>query len=267
MPQRDKGHSVPTVDVKLFISPREVTDDDVRGCSVVVIDVLRASTTIAAALMNGAREVIPVLTPAEGGKLAGPAGRGISLLCGEREGRKIDGFDLGNSPLEYTAEKVGGRIIIFSSTNGAPAILRARAADRVYVGSFANFGAVAKRLIEDRKPVAIICAGKEDQFAIEDFVCGGKFVNSLEARHKRGLQVTDAARAAALLHRHFDGGIPSLLKSSNHGKYLSSLGFDADLELCARMDTYPVVPMFVEGKIKGYKPDGSPLNESAANAA
>jgi 2-phosphosulfolactate phosphatase len=262
----DKGQGLPPVEVKLFITPREVTDDDVRGCSVVIIDVLRSSATIATALANGAREVIPVLTPAEGGKLAGRAGRGITLLCGEREGRKIDGFDLGNSPLEYTAEKVNGRILIFSSTNGAPAVLRARAADRVYIGGFNNFTAVAKRVIDDRKPVVIICAGKEDQFAIEDFVCGGKFVNMLEARHKRGLVVSDAARAAALLHRHFDGGIPSLLKSSSHGKYLISLGYDADLEHCARMDTHPIVPMFVEGKIKGYKPDGSPVSDSAASA-
>jgi len=258
---REQGST--TLDVKLFTSPREVTDDDLRGCSVVVVDVLRSSSTIVAGLAAGAREVIPVLTPAEGGKLAGRAERGISLLCGEREGKKIDGFDLGNSPLEYTPERVNGRILIFSSTNGSVAILRARVAEHVYVGGFNNFGAVIKRLIEDRNPVVVICAGKLEQFSIEDFVCGGKFINALETRTKRHLGLSDGARAAALLHRHFDGSIASLLKSSNHGRYLSSLGFDEDIDYCARVDVHPIVPTFVEGKIKGYKPDGSPLGESA----
>jgi 2-phosphosulfolactate phosphatase len=267
MKSETKASEQPPVDIKLFSTPREVTDDDLRGCSAVVVDVLRSSATIATALMAGAREVIPVLSPAEGGKLAGRAGRGISLLCGERDGKKIDGFDLGNSPLEYTGERVGGRILIFSSTNGAAAILRARAAEHVYVGGFNNFTAVVKRLVEDHSPIVIICAGKEEQFSIEDFVCGGKFVNALETRLKRGVTLSDGARAAALLHRHFDGSVSSLLKSSNHGKFLATLGFADDIDYCARVDTHPVVPMFVEGKVRGYKPDGSPLSDSANHAA
>ena len=249
--------------VMLFTTPREVTDDDLRGCSVIVVDVLRSSSTIITGLAAGAREVIPVLTPAEGGKLAGRAERGISLLCGEREGKKIDGFDMGNSPLEYTSERVNGRILIFSSTNGSPAIQRARVAEHVYVGGFNNFGAVVKRVVEDKLPVVVICAGKLEQFAIEDFVCGGKFVNALETRAKRGLELSDGARAAALLHRHFDGSIASLLKSSSHGRYLTSLGFDEDIEYCARVDTHQIVPTLIEGKIRGYRPDGNPISESA----
>jgi 2-phosphosulfolactate phosphatase len=217
-------------------------------------------------LMSGAREIIPVLTPAEAGELASRVGRGMSLLCGEREGRKIDGFDLGNSPYEYSPERVAGRILIFSSTNGPAAVLRARLADRVYVGAYNNFAAVLKRLHEDRKPVVVICAGKEGHFALEDFVCGGKFVVALETRFKRDVALNDGARAAALLHRHFDGSLISLLKSCEHGKYLMSLGAEEDIEYCARMDTHPVVPMLVEGKIRGFKTDGSPL-EPAISAA
>jgi len=254
-----------SLEIKLFVTPRTVTDDDLRGCSAVVIDVLRSSCSIACALSSGAREIIPVLTPAEAGQLASRMGKGTTLLCGEREGRKIDGFDLGNSPLEYTAERVAGRTLIFSSTNGTPALLRARAADHVYVGGFANVGAVVKRLVQDHKPIAIICAGKLEQFAIEDFVCGGKFVNLLENRMKRAVTLNDGARAAALLHRHFDGSIPTLLRSSGHGKFLTSLGFEEDIDYCARSDIHPVVPMLVEGKVRGYTPDGSPLIESPAS--
>jgi 2-phosphosulfolactate phosphatase len=267
MTPETQATETPPVPIRLFSTPREVTDDDLRGCSVVIVDVLRSSSTIATALMAGAREVIPVLTPAEGGKLAGRAGRGITLLCGERDGKKIDGFDLGNSPLEYTGERVYGRILIFTSTNGAAAILRARAAEHIYVGGFNNFSAVVKRLVEDRAPIVILCAGKEEQFSIEDFVCGGKFVNALETRLKRAVTLSDGARAAALLHRHFDGTISGLLKTSNHGKYLATLGFQDDIDYCARVDTHPVVPMFVEGKVRGYKPDGSPLGDPAIPAA
>jgi 2-phosphosulfolactate phosphatase len=255
-----------SLDVKLFATPREVAEEDLRGCAVVVIDVLRSSSSIVSGLMSGAREIIPVLTPAEAGELASRVGRGMSLLCGEREGRKIDGFDLGNSPYEYAPERVAGRILIFSSTNGPAAVLRARLADRVYVGGYNNFGAVLRRLHEDRRPVVVVCAGKEGHLAIEDFVCGGKFVVALETRFKRGVILNDGARAAALLHRHFDGSLTSLLKSCEHGKYLLSLGAEEDIEFCARMDTHPVVPMLIEGKIRGFKPDGSPL-ELATGAA
>lgn len=261
-----KSAANPPLNVKLYATPREVSDDDLRGCSVVVIDVLRSSSSIISGLMSGAREVIPVLTPAEAGELASRAGRGKSLLCGEREGRKIDGFDLGNSPYEYTAERVGGRILIFSSTNGPAATLRSKVADRVYVGAYNNFSAVLKRIADDRKPIVIVCAGKEGQFALEDFVCGGKFIVALETRLKRTVILNDGARAASLLHRHFDGTITSLLRSCNHGKYLLSLGAEEDIEYCARMDTHPVVPMLVEGKLRGFNPDGSPLEPSNSAA-
>ncbi|MFZ5434658.1 MAG: 2-phosphosulfolactate phosphatase [Calditrichota bacterium] len=264
----DKPHNAfEPISINLFISPRNVTDDDLRGCTVVVVDVLRSSSTIATALLNGAREIIPVLTPAEAGELASRSGRKQCLLCGEREGRKIDGFDLGNSPSEYINERISGRILIFSSTNGAGAVLRAKAADHVYVGGYNNFAAVAKRVAEDRKPVVILCAGKFEHFSIEDFVCGGKFINYLETRLKRDVILNDGARAAALLHRHFDGSINNLLRSSNHGKFLMSLGYEEDIDFCSRLDTHPVVPVFIEGKLRGYKPDGSPISEPLVNTA
>lgn len=261
-----KTTSEDPVEVRLYISPRAVTDDDLRGCSAIVIDVLRASATVAAALAIGARDIIPVQSPAEAGELASRSGRKQSLLCGEREGKRIDGFDLGNSPFEYTADKVAGRTLIYSSTNGSGAVLRARAAERVYMAGFINFNAVLRRVIDDGNPVVIVCSGMFDQFAIEDFVCGGKFVTALETRCKRTLQLNDGARAAAILHRHFDGSLTGLLKSSAHGRYLASLGFEEDIDFCSRLDTHPVVPMFIEGKLRGYKPDGSPLIEPAVSA-
>ncbi|MBU1984725.1 2-phosphosulfolactate phosphatase [bacterium] len=261
----DNAQTSSQFEIKLFISPRNITDDDLRGCTTIVVDVLRSSSTIATALLNGAREIIPVQTPAGAGELASHSGRKQCLLCGEREGRKIDGFDLGNSPLEYDAERVAGRTLIFSSTNGSNAVLRARAADHVFVGGYNNFTAVAKRVLAEGKSVVVLCSGKLEQFAIEDFVCGGRFVNYFETRMRRDVVLNDGARAAALLHRHFDGSIESLLRSCNHGKFLTSLGCDEDIQYCARLDTHPVIPVFVEGKLRGYHPDGTPIGESAVN--
>jgi 2-phosphosulfolactate phosphatase len=258
--------TVEPVSIRLFATPREATDDDLRGSSVVVIDILRSSATIATALTSGAREIIPVQSPAEAAELAAKAGRGLSLLCGEREGHKINGFELGNSPSEYTSDRVAGRILIFSSTNGTGAILRAKVAERIYVGGFNNFGAIARRLTEDGNSIVILCSGQDEQFSLEDFICGGKFVNSLKSRLRREIILNDAAQAAALLHAQFDGDILQLLQTCNHGRYLASLGFSDDLVRCAELDITDVVPMWAEGKVKGFTVDGSPYGESAANA-
>ena len=251
-----------TVEIKVFSSPRESTEDDLRGCAVIVIDVLRSSSTIITAIMNGAREIIPVLTPAEVGELASKSGRGGALMCGEREGKKIEGFDLGNSPLEYSPDKVSGRIIIFASTNGAPMIVRARNADRIYIGGFNNFSAVLGLILKENRNIAILCSGQNEKFSIEDFVCAGRFVDALEIKLGERAELNDGARAAAQLYQQYRGQIGELLRISSHGKYLSSLGFSSDLDYCAKVDTVPIVPMFVEGKIRGFKPDGKPLNET-----
>jgi 2-phosphosulfolactate phosphatase len=253
--------------ISLFATPREFTDDSLRGTTAVVIDVLRSSSTIASALMSGAREVIPVMSPAEAGELAQRAGRDATLLCGERDGKRIEGFDLGNSPIEYTPERVAGRTLIFASTNGSPVMVRARMSDRVLIGGFNNFSAVVSNVIAAGKPVAILCSGRNEQFAIEDFVCGGKFVAALQAQWKGETALNDGAKAASVLFEQLNGDISRVLRDSTHGRYLASIGFEPDLDYCAQVDSLPVVPTLLEGKIKGLRPDGTPLGEPATAAA
>ena len=253
--------------IHLYATPREFTEDSLRGMTTVVIDVLRSSATIATALMSGAREVIPVTSPAEAGELAQKAGRDSTLLCGERDGKKIEGFDLGNSPIEYTAERVGGRTLIFASTNGSPVMVRARISDRVLVGGFNNFSAVVSSVLAAGKPVAILCSGRQEQFAIEDFVCGGKFVSALREQMRGSVYLNDGAKAASVLYEHLNGDIPGVLRDSSHGKYLASIGFADDLDYCAQVDSLAVVPTLLEGKIRGLRPDGTPLGEPATAAA
>ena len=249
------------IEINVFGTPREITDDDLRGQSAVVIDVLRSSATITNALQNGAREVIPVVSPAEAGELASRTGRGVSLLGGERDGKKIEGFDLSNSPSEYTFDRVNGRIIVFASTNGAPTLVRARAAERVYLGGYNNYSALLQRLIDDARPVVFLCSGKLEHFSIEDFVCAGMYAAGLAQQLGKRAALSDSALAALSLYDRYSRDIVALHNECSHGRFLAQLGWSSDLEFCARVDTHPIIPTFIEGKIKAFRLNGSPLIE------
>ncbi|MBK6910675.1 MAG: 2-phosphosulfolactate phosphatase [bacterium] len=241
------------MNLRVYPTPREWNEDDVRGCVAIVIDVLRASSTITQALVNGARDIVPVATPAEAGELAVKAGRGDVVLGGERDGKLIEGFDLGNSPFEYSPDRVGGRTIIFASTNGSPSLVRAKTAEHVLVGSFNNQNAVVTRARDIGLDVVVICSGRNGKFSLEDFVCAGKLVDGLLPGGTIG---NDGAHAALDLFKYYRSQISEVVKGSYHGKYLAGLGFEADLEHCARVDIHQIVPALIEGKIKVPKLNG-----------
>ncbi|MCB9366860.1 MAG: 2-phosphosulfolactate phosphatase [Calditrichaeota bacterium] len=242
------------MNIKVFATPREWNEDDVRGTTAIVIDVLRASSTIVQALTNGAREVVPVSTPAEAGEFAAKAGRADVILGGEREGKLIEGFDLGNSPLEYTKERIGGRTIVFASTNGAPALVRCKSAEHVIVGSFNNFSATVNAARELGRDVAIICSGRNGKFSMEDFVCAGKLVEGISKSN--GPLDQDGAQAALDMFRYYRSQIVEVVRGCFHGRFLADAGFAPDLEHCARVDSHQVVPALIEGKIKIQRQNG-----------
>ncbi|MGH7731494.1 MAG: 2-phosphosulfolactate phosphatase, partial [Candidatus Eiseniibacteriota bacterium] len=145
----------------------------------VIVDVLRATTTLTVALVNGARDVVPTATPEEAIRLK--SARPDVLACGERDGRIVPGFDLGNSPHEYTPDRVRDRTLAFASTNGSLAMLAASGARRRVLAAFVNLGAVADRVRGERM-VAIVCAGRLGRFSLEDAACAGLLIARLEAR-------------------------------------------------------------------------------------
>ncbi len=243
------------MNIRVFATPREWSEDDVRDSTAIIIDVLRASSTITQALVNGAREVVPVSTPAEAGELAGKAGRANVVLGGERDGKLIEGFDLGNSPFEYTNDSVNGRTVIFASTNGSPALVRAKAADHVMVGCFNNLSAVVHGARERNLDVSIICSGRNGKFSLEDFVCAGKIVEGLLP--PSNTIANDGGQGSLDLFRYYRSQIPEVVRYSYHGKYLTSLGFDSDLEHCAKIDIHHIVPTLIEGKIRIPKSNGN----------
>ena len=230
--------------IDCYFTPAPIDDLALRDRTVVVIDVLRASTSIATALAHGAREVIPAGTVESAMKIAGNLDPDQALLGGERNGKVITGFHLGNSPGEYTPEKVRGRSIIFSTTNGSQALVKARYAAELAVCGFVNMGACAAFLREPERDFVILCAGRNGGFSLEDTVCAGMLI-SLLAKES---QLSDGAVAARSLHRTFGRSILKMMRSTDHGRYLEEIGLGSDIPVCAAIDTVPVVPL-LEGNV------------------
>ncbi len=216
----------------------------------VVIDVLRATTTIVHALVNGARRVIPARTVEEAVARRVELGRDAALLCGERDAQPIPGFDLGNSPAEFTSEAVAGRALIMTTTNGTSALLASSAAHRTLIGAFVNAEAVAKRVLELGDDVLIVCAGREGRFATEDACCAGLLTHRLGKLGGRRLHTDDAARAAMALARRGMRNLTATLSRSAAGRALHRLGRDADIAFCAQIDLHDVVPVFEQHRIE-----------------
>lgn len=219
---------------------------DLKDRVAVVIDVLRATSTIASALQAGARRVQPVLTPEEARAVAAELG-GRAVLGGERGGLKIPGFDLGNSPLEYTPRAVSGRDVIITTTNGTRALHGAASAAVVCTAGFVNLTAVADFVHAGGRDVAVCCAGTHDQFSLDDGLCAGGLVAALVARS--GAEPCDLGLALAEVFRGGRQRIRQLLAACLHGRRLLNLGFAADLDLCAQLDAVPVVPVLVDGAL------------------
>jgi 2-phosphosulfolactate phosphatase len=227
-------------------TPSLVDDLSLRDRTVVVIDVLRASSTIVTALSNGAREVIPTVTVESAMKIAGNLGADQALLGGERNGRMIPGFDLGNSPLEYSEGKVRGKSIVFSTTNGSQAMVKAKYAAELAVCGFINMTAVASFLRERHRDFVILCSGQNGGFSLEDAVCGGMLIARVSEDHDA--QLSDGALASTSLYRTFGRAILKMMRLTEHGRYLEEIGHGSDIKYCASIDSIPVVPL-LEGNV------------------
>lgn len=235
--------------IDLFLTPNEITEERLKEHVAVVVDVLRASTTTCAALAAGAKEIIPADSIAGAIQLASLLSRETTLLCGEREGKLIDGFDLGNSPLQYTPGMVKGKTLIFGSTNGSPTIVKTRQARRTLICGFVNLGVVVHSLSQVTAPIAILCAGRQAQFAIEDAVCAGRILVEVQRETGQELELNDGARVALILAEQFWDSISDVVATSFHGRYLAEIGMEADLPFCADLNRLPLLPVYADGRI------------------
>jgi 2-phosphosulfolactate phosphatase len=238
------------------MSPR-TAPGDVQGKVVAVIDVLRASTSIAVALASGARTVVPFESPDEAMTRARQLDRGELLLAGERRNLPIEGFDLGNSPLEFTEAAVSGKTIFMTTTNGTRALMGLQAARDVVVAAYVNHTAVTAMLraaVRSETDILIVCAGEEGHFSLEDAACAGRYVRTV-TRQNPSIATNDAALACALIDRKYGDNLQKIFKESSHGQALEAAGFGADLVACAAMDSHPVVPIYQDKQITRLGPD------------
>jgi len=219
-----------------------------RGDVIAIVDVLRCSSTIITALVNGASEIIPVSTVRKARQIKQEHPN--YLLAGERKGFKLKSFDLGNSPKEFNQGRVCGRGIILTTTDGTKAFEIAKNAKHVLVGGFLNAEAVGKRIHEIAFKyecgVSLIACGKKGKLSLEDFICAGKILDTMPANE---FTFSDSARAALLAFKGAGDKTLELVRSCEHGKYLKKIGLMEDIRFCLRTDFSNEVPVLFEDRI------------------
>jgi 2-phosphosulfolactate phosphatase len=265
------------VRLDVYFTPGELAGLELPD-RIVVIDVLRATSTMVEALQNGARAIFPVATVDDAARIAQNIGRDSVLLCGERKALPIEGFDLGNAPPEFTEDRVVGKSLVMTTTNGTRALLavaeRRGAGDadalQILAGSFLNLSAVVRRLgpagdgagaaggsggagsagagLGSAARGAIVCAGREGRFALEDAVCAGALVRGIEAAGLT-LELNDGGRAARALAGQHMADLEGMLELTAAGRHLREVGRGEDLSFCASVDRTDAIPRFRDRKL------------------
>lgn len=226
--------------IDTYFTPPEVDTGSIAGATVVVIDVVRATTTIIEALANGARAIYPNSSTEEAVRLASSMGREDTLLCGERKGVKVEGFDLGNSPGEFDAETVEGKRLVMTTTNGTRALGVAGDGERVLCCAFTNLGAVVEEVAGDPH-VVIVCAGREGHFSLDDALCAGHLIGRMIADSEEDdHELNDAARAVQAL-ASARKPTKRFLRLTAGGASLIEIGLEDDLTICADVDRHDIV--------------------------
>ena len=235
--------------IEVYFTPGELGERDLVGSVAAVIDVLRATSTIVEAVANGARTIFPATDMDDAMRLAQMIGRSEVLLCGERSARKIEGFDLGNSPLEFTSEAVADKLVVMTTTNGTPALIAGQAADRCIVASFLNMSAAARDLAASGKPIVIMCAGREGRFSLDDALCAGSLIRALREAHGGRVRMNDAAHAAGALERRYRAHLGAVMNRTAAARQIVEAGHSGDIAYCLTRDRHDVVPVMSNRQI------------------
>jgi 2-phosphosulfolactate phosphatase len=238
--------------IDILFSPSGLTPPEVQGRSVFVIDILRATTSMCAAVSRGAKAIIPVASTEEALRLAQTIGSADVLLAGEKDCVRIPGFHLGNSPLEMTEPAVRGKTIIVTTSNGTKALLACQGAGAVYPTAAANLSTAAEKAreaLQSDRHILVVCAGRDGAFSLDDAYCAGRLTAAILGDHKPRRGLNDAAIACLDLVRRYGDNWERALTYSRAGRELIKLGFREDVREAARMDAYPVLPTFHERRV------------------
>jgi 2-phosphosulfolactate phosphatase len=227
-------------EVHVHLLPALAPPGRLAGSLAVVVDVLRATTTMIHALGAGCTAVRPCAEVEEARDLAGQMRAGRVLLGGERGGNPLPGFDLGNSPREYTAKVCRGTTLVLTTTNGTRALLRAAEAERVLIAGFVNYSAVCEQMRLDARPIHIICAGTDGEVTLEDTLLAGALVEFLS--ESADVRLNDSGRLAWDCFENHGRVLQGALEVSRGGESLKRLGYDDDIRAAAQVDQFALVP-------------------------
>ena len=230
--------SVKTIDVCL--TPELLSQHDLSDQTVVIVDILRATSSMVTAFAHGVKRIRPV---AHAGACRSWRAQGY-LIAGERDGKKIADFDLGNSPLEYQPDRLRGQSLAMTTTNGTLAITRAKEARQLIIGSFLNLNAVVNFLKDQDTSVVVVCAGWKGHVNLEDTLFAGALAEQLRSDFQMG---SDAALMANVAYRAAQKDLPGFLSQSSHVRRLQQLGRQEDIKFCLRKSLYEVIPVLKDG--------------------
>lgn len=222
--------------IEVCLTPALLPLHKLEDSIVVVIDIFRATSSICYGIENGADAIIPVSQVEE---CAAYHGTG-HLLAAERDGEVVEGFDFGNSPFAYTPEKVAGKTVVLTTTNGTHAIQLSRSAKRIVIGSFLNLSSLSTWLKEENENIILVCAGWKNNFNLEDTIFAGAVVNKL--RDDKYI-LDDAAIAAEDLYLLAKDNLSGFLSKSSHSERLKKLGIEEDIAFCLKTDETAAIPV------------------------
>ena len=234
--------------IRAVASYEDIERRELQGKTAIMVDALRAGATIITAVHNGCDRIVPADEPSEAAAIK-RISEGNVILCGEVDARKVSGFDLGNSPLEYTRESVRDQVILFATTNGSAAVRYLSSAEHVLVGTFLNASAVARRACELGLDIVIVCAGMDGQFSTDDALAMGCIIERI-LRLVPDAQMDDLAKVSLKLYKDAGPSLADALEGSASYEFLKNLKFYDDLEYCTREDMFEVVPEYIEGVIR-----------------
>ncbi len=222
--------------LEVCLSPALLHLYDISDSLVVVIDIFRATSSMCYGLANGAEAIIPVAS-VEACHAYQDSG---FLLAAERNGEVVNGFDFGNSPFSYTAEKVAGKTVVLTTTNGTHAINESREAQKVLIGSFLNLTALSNWLKKQPQDILLLCAGWKSKVNLEDSLFAGAVAYQLQ---NENYKFDDSAVLAADLYELAKGDLDLFLKKTSHSERLKQLKIEADIAFCLQVDIIDVVPV------------------------
>ncbi|MBQ9988234.1 MAG: 2-phosphosulfolactate phosphatase [Clostridia bacterium] len=238
------------MNIEVFAAHTHMTDKDVRGKACVVIDTLRATSTMATALSNGCDQIIAVEEVQQAIEMKVSMNEHVVLLGGERNAVKMAGFDFGNSPLEYTQEAVFGKTVVMTTTNGTQAINKAKNANILYMGAMINASRVAQSLLDQPDDVVILCAGTHGKFSTDDCMTAGYIIfKMMEFNGDDPLTLDDLAQVCLDLYTRNQDDPKAEVSKCYHYNKLVEAGFTEDLTYCFTMDSVPVLPKYEDGRI------------------